>query len=168
MPCTKSLPGNEARQISLLCSCARNSAPGPQTLAHLQGVFWLAWRPPAAGVVLVLIDNFWPVSNQHSSFHPSTFWTQNILNACQPTAPILLHPSPPLQHPLNYWALSFKGTSSSHQMCRPSSLLHRSFTRSCNRPHVASWHWGNHSHAPHLLLTPPLAPSQSFFKLAPS
>lgn len=72
MPCTKSLPGNKARQILMHYHCARNSASGPQTLAHLQGVFWHVWRPHAAGVVLVLIDNFWPVSNLHSSSRPST------------------------------------------------------------------------------------------------
>lgn len=72
MSCTKSLPGNKARQISMHCNRARNSASGPQTLAHLLGIFWHAWHPHAVGVLLVLIDNFWPVSEQHSPSHPPT------------------------------------------------------------------------------------------------
>lgn len=36
MSCTKSLTGNKARQISLNCNWARDSASGPQALAYLQ------------------------------------------------------------------------------------------------------------------------------------
>lgn len=65
MSCTKNLPGNKAWQISLHCNCGRNSAYGQQSLAHLQSVVWHAWRPHAAGVVLVLTDKFWPAIIAH-------------------------------------------------------------------------------------------------------
>lgn len=38
-------------------------------------------------------------------------------------------------------------------MWTPSSSLVHSFTRGCCCPHVASWHWGNHSRVLHLLVT---------------
>lgn len=82
MSCTKSLPGNKARQISMHCNCARNSASGPQTLAHLWGIFWRACHAHAARVVLVVIDNFWPVSDQHSPSNP----LNTVYSYSQPTA----------------------------------------------------------------------------------
>lgn len=89
-------------------------------------------------MVLVLTDNSWPGSSLPATFHPFKY-SIVLLKHMSATAPcadsfflsLLSH------LPLNYWALPFKGTRSSHQMCRPSGLLHRSFTRGWSLPHVA-------------------------------
>lgn len=92
------------------------------------------------------------------------------LNTCQPLPPVLIASSS-LSFPTSLWIIELslsRGPAPlircvGHQACftAPSPVAEAS-------PMLPSWHWGNHSHAPHLLLTSTLAPSQSFFKLSPS
>lgn len=173
MSCTKSLPGIKAQQILFHDSRARNAAAGAQTLAHLRGVLWHIWCPMQQEQRWCWLIIPKPLE---MNTHPLTFPPSNPLNTvyslCALTTSSQSVPSLSFTFlfklPLNYWALSFKGTSSSYQMCGPSSLLHRSFTRSCSRPDVATWHWGNHSHVPHLLFSHSDAGSHSIFSQAPT
>lgn len=163
MSCSKSLLGNKsATHFDALRLCQVNTGTPTRTLvARLTAI--------RSRTAAVLPDNSWPVSSFPAIPSISLNTVFYTLNTCQPVprSDSSLLPLLSTSH-LNYWALSFKGTSSSHQTCRPSGLLHRSFTRGWSLPHVASWHWGNHSHAPHLLLTSTLAASQSLFRLSPS
>lgn len=117
-------------------------------------------------MVLVLTDDSWPVSSLSATLHPFKY-SIACLKHMSATAPVLIAPFSLSPFPPSSELLSsvFQGDQLlSLDVYRPSGLLHRSFTRGWSLPHVASWHWGNHSHAPHLLLTSTLAPSQSFFQ----
>lgn len=65
MPCTKSLPGNKARQVFV-------ALQRRQEFCLWTTSRWRGWRPHAAGVALLLIDHFWPVGDQRSPSHPPT------------------------------------------------------------------------------------------------
>lgn len=158
MSCTKSLTGNKALQISLHCNWARNSTSLWTTstgrsicrrfMAHLTSICTL--------VMLVMIDNLGRVGVEQSDVQIPVYQQLRFCPLISKHCHSFFHLA------LNYWALSFRGTSSPHPICRPSSLLHRSFTRGCSSLHVASWHWRNHSGP---LLTSQWVHHLSLFKL---